>query len=114
MQSLEWDVTISSSNQPTPFGNKNFHNIIATLDPEAPRRLTLVCHYDSKLTDDRGNRGFLGATDSAVPCSQMINIAYTMRRDLADFKNGAKNRGVSKYIRTEVRIILNFPRHHIS
>ena len=96
MQSLDWTVTISSSKQPTPFGDKNFHNIIATLDPGAPRTLTLACHYDSKLTDDRGRRGFLGATDSAVPCSQMINLAYTMRRDLADFKNGAKNGGVSE------------------
>ena len=56
-----------------------FHNIIATLDPTAPRRLVLDCHYDSKA-------GILGATDSAVPCTQMINLAHTMQIELNDAK----------------------------
>ena len=80
MESLGWAVEVSSSRQQTPDGVLPFHNVIATLDPDAPRRLVLACHYDSK----KDPVGFLGATDSAVPCAQMINLAYTMRRDLGD------------------------------
>ena len=82
MRRLGWNVEISSSRQKTPDGNLDFHNVIATLDANAPRRLVLACHYDSKKTPD----GFLGATDSAVPCSQMLNLAHAMRFDLADHK----------------------------
>ena len=39
-------------------------------------------HYDSKITP----KGFLGATDSAVPCAQMLNLAHTMQMDLDDQK----------------------------
>ena len=28
--------------------------------------------------------GFLGATDSAVPCAQMLNLAHAMDRDLKE------------------------------
>ena len=37
-------------------------------------------HYDSKISP----KGFLGATDSAVPCAQMLNLAHTMQMDLDD------------------------------
>ncbi len=80
MESLGWSVEVVSSNQQTPDGVLPFHNVVATLDPDAPRRLVLACHYDSLKKPE----GFLGATDSAVPCSQMINLAYTLRRDLFD------------------------------
>ena len=63
-------------------GSVPFTNIIATLDPNAPRRMVLACHYDSKLTP----RGFLGATDSAAPCAQMINLARTMQNELENSK----------------------------
>jgi hypothetical protein len=32
----------------TPYGFKNFTNVIATKDPDAPRRVVLAAHYDSK------------------------------------------------------------------
>ena len=41
-------------------------------------RMVLACHYDSKLDPP----GFLAATDSAVPCAQMINMATTLKDDL--------------------------------
>jgi glutaminyl-peptide cyclotransferase len=62
---------------------KDFTNVIATLDPEAPRRMVIACHYDSLLKPE----GFLGATDSAVPCAQMLNMAHTMSRELKDQKS---------------------------
>jgi len=79
MEGINWDVRLDKFADNTPKGRKEFTNIIATLNPSAPRRLILACHYDSKLTPD----GFLGATDSAVPCAQMINLATVMSRDLS-------------------------------
>ncbi len=87
MESLGWDVEIVSSVQQTPRGPLPFHNVVATLDPSAPRRLVLACHYDSLSKP----KGFLGATDSAVPCAMMINLAYTMRRDLQEDKRNVRN-----------------------
>lgn len=80
MRGLGWNVEVDSFEQNTVVGKVRFNNIIATLDPNAPRRLVLACHYDSKLTP----KNFLGATDSAVPCAQMINLAHTMKLDLDD------------------------------
>lgn len=84
MRSLDWQVDVVSHTQDTVIGKKvSFHNVIATLDPAAPRRLVLACHYDSLNKP----KGFLGATDSAVPCAQMLNLAHAMDRDLKEDKN---------------------------
>ncbi|OQV11412.1 Glutaminyl-peptide cyclotransferase [Hypsibius exemplaris] len=61
---------------PAPHSRRTFTNIIATLDPNAPRRLVLACHFDSKF-DNRGE--FIGATDSAVPCAMLLDLAATLR-----------------------------------
>ena len=48
MRSLEWQVDVVSHTQDTVLGKRvSFHNVVATLDPKAPRRLVLACHYDS-------------------------------------------------------------------
>ena len=78
MERLNWHVNTDEFEQNTVIGPKNFSNIIATLNPEAPRRLIIACHYDSKLTP----KGFLGAIDSALPCAQMINLADVMKKEL--------------------------------
>merc|ERR1711970_1087361 len=83
MSNLGWTVQEDPFEQDTVIGKVKFTNIIATLNPNAPRRLVLVCHYDSKISP----KGFLGATDSAVPCAQMINLAHTMKMDLDDQKS---------------------------
>jgi len=83
MRSLGWTVEEDQFRQNTVIGNVEFTNVIATLDPNAPRRMVLACHYDSKVTP----RGFLGATDSAVPCAQMINLAHTLKNELDATKN---------------------------
>jgi len=48
MNALGWSVETTPFRDRTPLGNKDFENIIATLDPKANRRLVLACHYDSK------------------------------------------------------------------
>jgi len=78
MSNHGWDVEESSFVDQTPHGDKQFTNVIATLDPAAPRRLVVACHYDSKIEPT----GFLGATDSAVPCAMMLNMAQTMKEEL--------------------------------
>jgi len=87
MSDLGWTVEEDAFEEDTVIGKVKFTNIIATLNPNAPRRLVLVCHYDSKISP----QGFLGATDSAVPCAQMINLAHTMKMDLDDHKTLKNN-----------------------
>jgi glutaminyl-peptide cyclotransferase len=83
MSNLGWTIEEDAFEQNTVLKRRiKFTNIIATLNPDAPRRMVIACHYDSKLTPE----GFLGATDSAVPCAQMINLAHTMQMDLNDHK----------------------------
>ena len=84
MSSLGWSIEEDSFQQNTVMGRIRFTNIIATLDPNAPRRMVIACHYDSKVTP----QGFLGATDSAAPCAQMINLAKTLQSELNNLKGG--------------------------
>nr|XP_018670675.1 glutaminyl-peptide cyclotransferase isoform X1 [Ciona intestinalis] len=79
-QELGWTVEeMTFTDQPPhPYPPTQFKNIIATHNPGAARRLVLACHYDSKITPT----GFLGACDSAMPCSMMIEIAFALREYL--------------------------------
>uniref|UniRef100_A0AC34QRL1 Glutaminyl-peptide cyclotransferase n=1 Tax=Panagrolaimus sp. JU765 TaxID=591449 RepID=A0AC34QRL1_9BILA len=64
----EWDIFTDN----TPYGPKTFRNLIATFDPLVPRRLVLACHYDSKIMP---GKKFIAATDSAVPCAMLLDVA---------------------------------------
>ncbi|CAK1546967.1 unnamed protein product [Leptosia nina] len=87
MKDMGWDVTEDVFADTTPvFGTLNFRNIIAKLNPRADRYLVLACHYDSKYTREHV---FVGATDSAVPCSMMINLAKVMSKQLDPLKFGS-------------------------
>eukprot|EP00093_Oithona_nana_P007239 07239.XXX_409223_410097_1 [CDS] Oithona nana genome sequencing. len=82
LSGLGWSIEEDNFEQNTVVGKVPFSNIIATLDPNAPRRMVLACHYDSKISP----RGFLAATDSAAPCAQMINLARSMQNELEGSK----------------------------
>ncbi|XP_061452303.1 glutaminyl-peptide cyclotransferase-like protein [Rhineura floridana] len=85
-----WQVELDSFEDRTPHGTVSFANVVATLDPVAPWRLVLACHYDSKyFPHDRHGRAFLGATDSAVPCSILLELATALDKELLK----AKERG---------------------
>ncbi|XP_014285461.1 glutaminyl-peptide cyclotransferase [Halyomorpha halys] len=76
LQSFGYDVEYDTFDDNTPtFGKLRFTNIIAKLDPTAPRFLTLACHYDSKYFKEFE---FLGATDSAVPCAMLMELAKVL------------------------------------
>ncbi|KAJ3105373.1 hypothetical protein HDU97_008127 [Phlyctochytrium planicorne] len=74
-KALNWTIEQDSFEAETPKGKWPFNNIIATKDPNAPRRIVLAAHYDSKLFTDFD---FIGATDSAVPCAILVDIAKTL------------------------------------
>ncbi len=76
MQGLSWTVEEDQFTTDTVLGEKTFTNVIATLDPAAPRKLVLACHYDSKYMPHM--REFVAATDSAVPCAMMLDLARLM------------------------------------
>lgn len=85
LRELKWDVELDEFEDDTPiFKNLMFTNIIATLNPKAERFLLLACHYDSKYFE---NEEFLGATDSAVPCAMLINLAHVMSTYLNQVKS---------------------------
>ena len=48
LKKLNWDIEEDSFNATTPYGTKRFTNVIATKDPQAPRRVILSAHFDSK------------------------------------------------------------------
>ncbi|KRZ57339.1 Glutaminyl-peptide cyclotransferase-like protein [Trichinella nativa] len=77
LEALGYKVESTTFTQQTVVGQKTFTNIVGTLDPLIPRRLILACHYDSK--DFRPNFEFFGATDSAVPCAMLLDIAASLR-----------------------------------
>ncbi|XP_026859741.1 glutaminyl-peptide cyclotransferase isoform X1 [Electrophorus electricus] len=85
--SAGWSVEIDSFNSETPRGPINFSNILAVLDPMAPRRLLLACHYDTKIIGPLDQKQvFLGATDSAVSCAMMLELVTALDIHLKKLK----------------------------
>lgn len=75
----KWNLEMQNSTSTTPTSDGKeipFTNIIFYRDPPWTRpgdagRLTLVAHFDSKLTPE----GFIGAVDSAAPCAMLMYLA---------------------------------------
>lgn len=73
MLQLGWHVDQDRFTDNTPLGPMNFTNIVAQHNPTAKRFLVLACHYDSLML--KGVENFVAATDSAVPCAMMLQLA---------------------------------------
>ncbi|KAL2099130.1 hypothetical protein ACEWY4_005610 [Coilia grayii] len=83
-----WHVSEDSFRDQTPYGPMPFTNIMATLNPSAKRRLVLACHFDSKYYPPQWHgREFQGATDSAVPCAMMLELARALDDELKTLKD---------------------------
>ncbi|KAK4235410.1 kinase-like domain-containing protein [Achaetomium macrosporum] len=78
----QWEILWQNSTSTTPAtGDRQlpFANIILRREPPWTKKrgpgtagfLTLVAHYDSKITP----AGFIGATDSAAPCAVLMDVA---------------------------------------
>src|SRR4051794_31718556 len=96
-QTLGWNIEEDKFTDSTPMGEISFNNIIVTKDVNATSRLVLAAHYDSKYFEPP-NDGFLGATDSALSCAILMNLAY----ELDPYFN---NRGDPDSISTTLQII---------
>lgn len=83
--SAGWHIELDTfvDKPPHPYKEVEFSSIIATLNPNAKRKLSIVCHYESKIMDDGV---FLAATDSAVPCAMMMNMAKVLDQQLKKAK----------------------------
>ncbi|XP_020643794.3 glutaminyl-peptide cyclotransferase isoform X1 [Pogona vitticeps] len=89
LQGLEagWVVEEDAFQSHTLYGYRTFSNIIGTLNPLAKRHLVLACHYDSKYFPPQfDGEVFVGATDSAVPCAMMLELARALDRQLHSLK----------------------------
>ncbi|XP_059172560.1 glutaminyl-peptide cyclotransferase-like isoform X2 [Physella acuta] len=72
LKTLDWHIEEDRFTDVTPYGQKEFTNIIATYDPSKPVKVVLACHFDSKYFTDFK---FVAATDSAVPCAILLETA---------------------------------------
>lgn len=78
----KWTIELHNSSATTPTSKTQeipFVNLIFRRDPPWAAegdvsRLTLVAHYDSKIEP----KGFIGATDSAVPCAVLMHAARSL------------------------------------
>jgi glutaminyl-peptide cyclotransferase len=72
----KWKIRTDYSIQSTPNGQMPFKNIIATFSHgycgTDVNKIVLAAHYDSKILKEGI---FLGATDSVVPLSIILNLA---------------------------------------
>lgn len=72
---IEWQnstgTTPATGSRQIPFQNLIIKREPPWTNPGQANYLTLVAHYDSKLKPD----GFIGATDSAVPCAILMHTA---------------------------------------
>ncbi|XP_030916208.1 glutaminyl-peptide cyclotransferase isoform X1 [Geospiza fortis] len=88
-----WEIEEDTFQRYTPYGYKTFSNIIGTLEPSAKRHLVLACHYDSKFFGQQWQgRVFVGATDSAVPCAMMLELARALDNKLQLIKASSTSR----------------------
>ncbi|KPM04540.1 glutaminyl-peptide cyclotransferase-like protein [Sarcoptes scabiei] len=84
LHQLGWSVDLDQFEEDTPFGRKKFTNIIGTFDTNACKRIVLACHYDSKYFADFE---FLAATDSAVPCTMILELIKILNPKLRANQN---------------------------
>ena len=96
----KWEISFqnSTSTRPRSGGRQiPFVNMIVTRDPPwatagEVSRLTLVAHYDSKITP----YGFIGATDSAAPCAMLLHIARSIDEALTQKWEAAQAAGMEQ------------------
>ncbi|XP_059728425.1 LOW QUALITY PROTEIN: glutaminyl-peptide cyclotransferase-like protein [Haemorhous mexicanus] len=83
-----WHLELDTFAAATPRGQVTFSSVVATAAPAGARRLALACHYDTKvLPPGRAPGGapepFVGATDAAVPCALLLELASALDTHLS-------------------------------
>eukprot|EP00700_Malawimonas_jakobiformis_P003564 EC726381.1.p1 GENE.EC726381.1~~EC726381.1.p1 ORF type:complete len:192 (+),score=29.80 EC726381.1:85-660(+) len=83
LEAAGWVVSQDSFQSSTPIGPIDFVSVIGSWKPEKTRnRLVLAAHYDSKWFPDPNT--FVGATDSAVPCAILLDLARVIAQRQLD------------------------------
>lgn len=81
---MNWSVEEDRFTEQTPHGPKEFNNIIVTKHGHVQDRLILAAHYDSKIFP---GQEFIAATDSAVPCGLLLDLAQVLNPYLEILQN---------------------------
>ncbi|KAL0490257.1 glutaminyl-peptide cyclotransferase [Acrasis kona] len=92
-QSENWNLEYDTFFETAPIlGRLNFTNVIASYNGESKRSnsrnkktLVIAAHYDSKY--QKTPNAFQGATDSAVPCAMMLQMAAAFESMLDSYNN---------------------------
>lgn len=108
----KWELELQNSTSKTPVSHEKdvpFVNVIASRDPPGAsagnvERLTLVAHYDSKLTPE----GFIGAIDSAAPCAMIMHAMRSIDAALDKKWAAMQERGMNPSFEEEVGIQVLF------
>jgi glutaminyl-peptide cyclotransferase len=108
-----WVISLDEFTDNTPRGDVKFTNFVATRDPVGPRtgdvgRLVLSAHYDSKWFPKGSSlEGFIGATDSAVPCAMLMYAALALEAQLSAYDQKLRtDDDLEDPIGIQVRILL--------
>ncbi|XP_054151085.1 LOW QUALITY PROTEIN: glutaminyl-peptide cyclotransferase-like protein [Melozone crissalis] len=93
-----WHLELDTFVAATPRGQVTFSSVVATAAPAGARRLALACHYDTKVLSPgdapghgspghspghRSPEPFVGATDAAVPCALLLELASALDAHLS-------------------------------
>lgn len=71
-------------------GQTEFSNVIGYSTKDAEKYVVLTAHFDSKLTP----KDFLGAVDSAVPCTMILNMMDNLNQELMAQQKKDPTRGI--------------------
>jgi glutaminyl-peptide cyclotransferase len=105
---IEWQnsssTTPTSGSRKLPFANLIIKREPPWVKPGQANLLTLVAHYDSKVTP----MGFIGATDSAAPCAMLMHVAKSIDKYVTQMHDemAALSEGGSVEMDMGVQIIL--------
>ncbi|KAK0565642.1 hypothetical protein OC861_003659 [Tilletia horrida] len=101
-----WTLERQTFESNTPEGKRKFTNLIATKERDAPRKLMLAAHFDSKFFA-KGTReeGFIGATDSAAPCAILVDVVRAVDSLLDRRTEARKKKGESIAAETTLQLV---------
>lgn len=105
-----WEKLEDTFSENTPEGPKTFTNLVFTHDPRAEKKFVLAAHVDSKYFATAPDNGFVGATDSAVPCGIMMDVASALTPALDElvrrWESEDENEKPSAYsVRTTLQLV---------
>lgn len=100
-----WHLQEDTFTAETPYGPKSMTNLVFTHDPLAEKKFVLAAHIDSKFFPSAPMNGFVGATDSAVPCAIMLDIASSLNLHLNRLAERWQSADMPDGVRTTLQLV---------